>query len=139
MKFEVPEWQVANFELSKRLKEVGEPQDSMWYWAIGDVEATPFVTTKEDVDDGCLNFKNPLEGEGGLQNLAFSCSAPTVAELGKRLPWNYCSGKCSPGCELGNYWCEPWRDSDVEIIYADTEANARAKMLIHLRQKGGSE
>jgi hypothetical protein len=70
------EWQVCSLELAKRLKELGAPQDSLFYWfgpvSIGlprRVRAAPFV-------DYCANITlHPI-----------IASAFTVAELGAMLP-----------------------------------------------------
>src|SRR6266700_8310943 len=75
--------QVVNLELSKRLKELGARQDSLFYWTIGGIvsrlEAVPILDS---------NY-----------------SALTVAELGEMLPWEiyineiaywYATGKTDP-------------------------------------------
>jgi hypothetical protein len=71
-------WQVCSLELAKRLKELGAPQDSLFYWlgpkSIGlprQVRPAPFV-------DYCVNIDiHPI-----------IASAFTVAELGAMLPKN---------------------------------------------------
>ena len=124
------ESQVASLELSKRLKELGVKQESLWWWC--------FHTDKKQ------NFKR-LEsspcgfgGNCGNKNapLGWCCSAFTVAELGEMLPDWIVSLRldgnrgwvCYDDDKVGN-------DSELEISDV-TEANARAKMLIHLIEAG---
>ena len=67
------ESQVVNLELSKQLKEAGYPQEGLWWWHLSNVVESGF--------------------ELGLQNYSPETHevkpyfvAPTVAELGERLP-----------------------------------------------------
>jgi hypothetical protein len=55
------------------------------------------------------------------------CAAFTVAELGEMLPETYYSGSN----QFGSYWCSTVNVTDRTFV-ADTEADARAKMLIYL-------
>ena len=62
-------------------------------------------------------------------------SAYTVAELGEILPICADSGKTS---KFNTEWNCRYihNDDECKYIYADTEANARAKMLCYLKEKG---
>ncbi len=98
--------QVVNLELSKKLKELDCPQDSLWYWTGVNVE---------------------WELRQGLGQY----SAFTVAELGEMLPRNYYSCKLKKGWFM--FKSSSKQDyEDMPELKTDTEANARAKMLIYL-------
>jgi hypothetical protein len=119
------EQQVCSLELAKRLKELGVKQESLfkWHWKSDEYG---FTTTPEVVH--C-----PID-------LINSYSAFTVAELGEMLPnmvikdeqdWWFETLKNGSGTS----WmvCYESKDeSDVIVFHEDTEADARAKMLIYL-------
>ena len=117
---------VVNLELSKKLKELGVKQESEFYWIIGE-------------DNGLIYNKN-LNGE---------CSGIASAFLSSEL------GELFPGrlrLEDADYWFRTAKSKDgdyFDVRYhrfsninmhekvlhweqSETEANARAKMLIHL-------
>jgi hypothetical protein len=129
------EEQVVSLELSKKLKELGVPQESLWWWA----KAHLVDVKKEDYFIVDKKYMLPVE-----------CSAFTVAELGEMLPkeieinaWLYeliyrkYQGKYQislVGFTLVN---KIYNGKDVgthKTITADTEANARAKMVIYLKE-----
>jgi len=118
--------QVTSLELAKKLKELGVKQESLFYYRF----ATDGHTNKTD-----LNY-----GESHKDNDYASCvSAYTAAELGELLPTEekdglgFFSGKAINGwfCEVKNYKVMPYERLHVELQH-DTDANARAKMLIYL-------
>lgn len=100
------EAQVSSLGLSNRLKELGVRQESMlwWYDDCRIVSGRPIL---EDYPDRYV-------------------SAWTVAELGELLP-TFTSSYQNESAEL-KWWCGHGEYDQI----ADTEANARAKMLIHL-------
>lgn len=110
------EWQVSNLELAKKLKELGCKQESLYYWhTIG-------------------GYVEVVRAEIVSQRVA---SAFTVAELGKMLPEQCHSGKTTSGTVAMNngLWVSIFFDESKyphKKEYADTEADARAKMLIYL-------
>lgn len=134
------EQQVVSLELAQKLKELGVRQESLWNWLIA--------------SDGARLLKNPVLDTYRYfeQRAAF-----TVAELGEMLPeavismqplqkneWDYV-GEGRWECflpytrmgrmESGGYLCMSDTFMDFEITHvesADTEADARAKMLIYL-------
>ena len=115
------ETQVANLELSKQLKELGYPQDSLFHWVkysnLGKIEYA--VYTQRQIDKANLD-------EWDFEVI---CYAPTVAELGEELPENVLSYRWD------NRYLAVAREKDNRVIYqlcSDTEANARAKMKIYL-------
>ena len=112
--------QVVSLELSKKLKELGVRQESLWWWE--------------------KNKSHPMtDGYVVIVSLKDCSSAFTVAELGEMLPFGVDSGKTD--YDLGkekSFFCA-WREDAYheekpdKIIFADTEANARAKCLIYLK------
>ena len=112
--------QVCSLELSKKLKELGFKQESLWYW----------INMPEGIqcDEGCSY--TPGWKITRVGTLSFeTASAYTVAELGEMLPKIYKSFK------HGNKWtCNAYMH--IPAKNGRTEANARAKMLIYLKKEG---
>lgn len=129
------EQQVSSLELSKRLKELGVKQDSLFYWQQGYQEMKGGVNAS-----GFEITQKKTESKKGIRCF----SAFTVAELGEMLPatpiiestkyylecckyakWHtkYVHYEKGIGYLLGGHKCE---------FNGDTEADARAKMLIYL-------
>lgn len=119
------EWQVSNLELSKRLKELNCKQESIFVWGIN----------QEDEYALCIKGSSDWEY---LKNKPYY-SAFTVAEFGEILPFGMktlhidtrLSYKYSK-LKGGNWLCNNMVGSKKKLIYANTEANARAKMVIYL-------
>jgi len=128
------QWQVCSLELSMRLKELGFPQKSLWYWDAHYEEPAIVLGKREDQ-------KYHPESV---------CSAPSVAELGIALPNNL---KDKKGNSLwltltrrpDGVWFI-WYDTTLErdivngIFYyrltANTEAEARGLMWEYLKKNG---
>lgn len=100
------EKQVCSLELAKRLKKLGAKQESVFYWV--DYKSA-----------WCLREKAIQPQD---------CSAFTVAELGDMLP-KLLKTICSKD---GNWWVH----TDDWSCCANTEADARANMLIYLIEEG---
>jgi len=110
--------QVTSLALSKRLKELGVKQDSLFHW-------------KDDRGYGYPEDWIIIEGRPGLRT---SCSAFTVAELGELLPWYVDFGSSN---ETGPRYAR-FPKPGVEFYHyeeARTEADARAKLLILLLEQ----
>ena len=103
------ESQVCSFNIAKRLKELGVKQKSAFFWTSNRELARPLARHEP---------------------LFHWVSAFNVAELGEMLPFPFESG---PGAK-GGFQCSN-RDGTLFKI-ADTEADARAKMLCYLIEKG---
>ena len=107
--------QVCSLELAKRLKALGVKQESAFYF----------------YGDGSVQFGKAM---------GWTCSAFTVAELGEMLPVGYpflTSFRLPKDYGVGDMngkWTMT-RGGKVEVL-ADTEAEARAKMLIYLIENG---
>lgn len=119
--------QVCSLELAKRLKEFGVKQESLFYWH--------YYMGKESEASVCQSF--------GMSSGVFN-SAFTVAELGEMLP-----DTIKPKGEGIAYFSVEKTDTKSDQIWevyyeyftneggrigfnANTEANARAKMLVYL-------
>lgn len=118
------EEQVVSCEIAKRLKELGVEQESLWYWF--DVKNSSLLLG--------LSYKIPT----GLyrHDIVGIYSAYTVAELGRDLP-KFHEFKLFKNPSQYHMLL----DKEATVWHsADTEANARGKMLIHLletNQLGG--
>ena len=122
------EQQVCSLELAKKLKTLGVKQESFWYWDFYDTDK---------IINHCdwLNWTAESQRDSTWREMALAktASAFTVAELGEMLPEEeYVSVR----------QCETWyglksgepnsQEFFKELAQADTEADARAKMLIYL-------
>jgi hypothetical protein len=123
------ETQVCSVEFARRLKELGVNQDSAFYWI------------EWKTGDVVLHFgkywKYATDGK--------YYSALTVAELGEMLPFSgwrathtfrYKKPILLESGESALWKCREGTDEFPEIVYAITEADARAKMLIRLIETG---
>lgn len=118
--------QVCSLDLAKRLKELGVKQEGLWRWVL--IQGEEFVDLSPD-----------FEAEDGY------AAAFTVAELGEMLPERYLHIRKVPPGEKDFQWVlyETYYEDgipDVEMWGHDetamTEADARAKMLVYLIEKG---
>ena len=110
--------QVTNLELSKRMKELGFKQKSFARWEV--------------YTDPNTNRKKKLIVLQGGHTFGDVYSAYTVSELGEMLPKECKSFK--EGKDF--YWaCERiGADKYRSVSGGNTEADARAKMLIYLKE-----
>jgi len=124
------ESQVVSLELSKKLKDLGVKQHSLFKW----------------------NFKFDEKGKAVYTELIYfpidaiekDIAAFTVAELGEMLPRGLLSSKGMKNLYVvyqnNNSWVEHWNHRGLDLDFRDlysitqshTEADARAKMLIYL-------
>lgn len=128
------EQQVCSLDLAKRLKELGVNQDSIYIWTTRTEPATLWSLDRYEE-----HFGDDI-GSGYDEFPSF-----TVAELGEMLPESVNpKNDYEYFLEIGHdsygwyivYRSEPDEErimSDLgEILRDDSEANARAKMLIYL-------
>lgn len=107
--------QVCSLELSKKLKEQGVKQESIFWWVN-------YSSIKEDWD---LKYSKKRLASDFV-------SAFTVAELGEMLPEYGCETmKVGKSRWRVTFPCELWEDNQA-LFEADTEADARAKCLVYL-------
>lgn len=120
------EQQVPSLDLSKRLKELGVKQESLFYWQ-------GYLYSEEKIELVC---KEKLDKEYDF------VSAPTVAELGEMLPL-YLKKDSDRGISFsvetsGLQTWKNYNNTGWVVAYGgltssgNTEANARAKMLVYL-------
>ena len=121
--------QVVSVDLAREMKELGAKQDSVWYWIqqgdYVDDWSEAFLILKEEK----AHYDPTRDGD---------CSAYTVAELGEMLPasirtvydsWNYLH--ISKLKNTNEWLIAYWNDE----IKSEKEADARAKMWVHLKKK----
>lgn len=122
------EQQVCSLEISKRLKELGVKQESL------------FVHTRMRTTDPYQVTTLSEAGEWKYYDFENTYSAFTVAELGEMLPDSISFEEklyVINIYKLGNEWIVEFEDNENELkthtsYQADTEADARGKMLIYL-------
>jgi len=116
-----PEQQVCSLELSKKLKKLGVKQESLFWWEEVVMPRATFAELVSTKSEGTANMNH--------------YPAYTVAELGEMLPK---LTETTRGVMNDWRWrCEVKDEkSYVTASGADTEADARAKMLIYLLENG---
>lgn len=127
------ESQLTSLPLSRRLKELNVPQQSQFYWLDGAVYGwrPGSIQSARDVRQW-KGAKVNFDGEGiFVPAMSFIYSAFSVAELGLLLPWYMEYGKSNTE---GPCFARYILKNEDKYEEADTEANARALMLIHLRE-----
>jgi hypothetical protein len=120
------EHQLTSLELAKKLKELGVKQESSFQWWRARNNNNFFIGDGEGVT------RVWEDDESGVEVIA---SAFTVAELGEMLPMKLEDKYVFDTARVGSdQWYVSYRaDRDFrEFLEADTEADARAKMLIYL-------
>lgn len=118
----MPQSQCTNLELSQELKELGYPQESLFWYS-------PYV---EIGGSGKPSFK--LEYRTGVKsNREISIAAPTVAELLERLPASTSLLKRTDEKTNSNprYYAETF-DVYHKDLWDENPANALAKLRIYL-------
>ena len=134
------EHQVVSLELAKKLEALGIPQKSYFMWIPTMQQGKVYENAekgKYSVAHGKKHHNLPKDAFGDYDVPIYS--AYTVAELGELLPTEqndrlgFFSGRAINGwfCEVKNYGVMPFERLHVELQH-DTEANARAAMLIYL-------
>lgn len=131
------EEQVCSLELAIKLKELGVPQDSLFWW-YSTPENNGTITHQIHSQEDEHEYRDGVKVGGNV------CSAFTVAELGEMLPEYLSIGGEPYILQAGkNYfiggvmWYVGYMNKDAQyynIINEKTEAEARAKMLISLKE-----
>jgi hypothetical protein len=117
---------VTSLEISERLKELGVPQTSEFYWIKNGI-----LITKESAIK--------LLASGDVKQVELY-SAPLSSELGEMLPEEIETreGYLEWTTKIiGKHWCVWYGDKNIIHRAQDiSEADARGKMLIHLIENG---
>ena len=121
--------QVCSLELAKRLRALGVKQESQWYYRRHKERENPEY--ERIYPPSLIPIDYPLDTRDGDYYLPgeYDISAFTVAELGEKLSLAHYSFRS------GNVWDESrWECSygNSNSHIANTEADARAKLLIYL-------
>ena len=119
----------CDLKYAKRLEELGEKQESIWWWDLSNNTIVPFGIWGKD-----LSFYQKAASNGDI------VSAFTVAELGEMLPQHFEKDNETYNLVIVEdvkaiiYEAEVCYNTFETLIKieGDTEANARAKMLIWL-------
>ena len=139
----MPEQQVVSLELSKKLKELGVPQESQFYWEV--------PQDQRRVHHGVIPIVNELPGKGNVRSrFFFYYSALTAAELRELLPPSIplyqdslenadlrITREYNSTTKTINEWCCWYKRSDngsalIEQFGGSSQTDALAKMLIYL-------
>ena len=126
------EEQVCSLKLAKRLKELNCKQDSLFNWLVpSDISIKTCIWSTNDLENPDVNY-NDFDKDCDIY------SAFTVAELGEKLP-SRANNKNVVFSKIGRKYEIYLHRKDEEIVQkeyfrAKTEANARAKMLIYLKE-----
>lgn len=124
--------QVCSLGLAKRLKELSVKQQSLFWWLEGH-NTDEYFLYPNDPFFPHEGWQEPQEDKRGGGYSAF-----TVAELGdiykhlSRGDFNYISQYIPEEKRWMAWESEDGIYENGDFIYADSEANARAKMLIYL-------
>lgn len=113
---------VVSLDLALELRDAGYPQENaLFYWR----SPLPHYGYNEWSLNDC-------QMAHGADNVA----APLASELGEALPVEcefYKTAKTTVAHKKGKYCCRYYGDTN-HPEYADTEADARARMWLHLRK-----
>ena len=137
------EEQVVSLELAKELKENGYPQEEgLWWWVWDKKDYNRLEWEWKISAYNIPSFANMDEIRKENKN---SFVAPTVAELGERLP-DYFHSIRDKGCFPNKWIAEMIKEAgsvlmdrkfiDTVSKSANTEANARAKCWLYLKKEG---
>jgi hypothetical protein len=133
--------QVVSLELAKKLKEAGYKQKGLWWWQHnvtgvrkgqkdGSVpyvfhSETKEIVTKEEITDSNDDYS------GNYRTERCFYAAPTVAELGDKLKNITVVSFFPYYIKKKNVWHIGFKESNID---ENTEANARAKMWLYLKE-----
>ena len=120
------EEELVSLELSRELKETGYPQEGLWWW----------TDWRGGYAKGHPSYKKTLKwvigNEDRARHFENAIVAPTVAELGMALDYYTKSYQGT----TGNWYVDWFNEERTRAEFANTEADARAKMWLYLKKEG---
>lgn len=119
--------QVCSQDLAKRLKELGAKQESSFYWFNNTLIWRSLAPNTRNLFIDAYGWAINIYMESDSVYSAF-----TVAELGKLLPSHFQSVKGVQTFTVCHNPHDPLSNEGARCESSDTEADARAKMLIYL-------
>ena len=145
---------VTSLVLSQELKKAGIKQESIWFWTNGDYlehmgwsnvakyewndKKGVLYPVKRNTTKFSLMLGSPADmdryGKPDPKHIKWF-SAFTCGELGEMLPIRYLSGRSKVGWNCWRFSKE-WLIDDYNSYCSKTEAEARGKMWLHLKQNG---
>lgn len=124
----------VNFELSMRMKELGYPQESLFVYRHWRQVGQVIIDLKKDKWFDYPKYRKMPPTTG------FLCAAPTASEIGERLPDHLgeivgaALNKQWLTCKKVGLWEIGYENHDSPSFEDDSEADARAKMWIYLKE-----
>lgn len=135
------ESQVTSLELSKKLKELGVKQESLWYWTRIKISLNKKIMESEEFTISCKENYDHIGYDSVYVTGCSECnygdkiseiySAFTASELLELLPENYKFVKQSDQWHVITNGCLKCTLEDT-LTFCENLSNACAKMLIHL-------
>ena len=136
---------VVSLELARQMREAGFPQVSAFYhWEYKDENLKKYCLARREIriipklNVRLISLDNPKYFTTFGHKAEEYCSAYLASELGGWLPIGYFSILVNTkwnGYKKGLEWC-CMNGEESEDEYADTECDARAKMLLCLAKEG---
>jgi len=110
------EREVPSLKLAQHMKELGFPQEGIWYWN----------------QSNKLNKYEVHQGPWIPDYWKRIVMAPTIGQMGEWLPTGYFTKRL----EGETYWILGWDINKINLDFTSRiEADTRAKCLIHLAEK----
>jgi hypothetical protein len=116
------EQQVTNLELSKKLKELGVPQESLFYLQR--------MRNGNHPNDRYSPWQFKMEKD--IDRSYEYYSAFTAAELGEMLPWDIVISRNIDRAWIVTFQANGLTEKEMASYIEKSEVDARAKMLIYL-------
>lgn len=125
--------QVCSLEWAKKLKELGVGQDGLYSWSVPNPEKTATEVDRYALENKC----SVILTEHNYGERFDSYSAFTVAELGVMFPLHLCIETSIKTQYRKKYTFQCYSaarlySQKIPHVYAKTEADARAAMLVYL-------
>ena len=114
----------TSLEVSKRLKESGYPQESVFYWVVNSVIPSD-TQIKLKKDCGSWKHSKKIQDSGAIKYY----SAPTASELLEKLPKD---SHLALFRTISGGWGVNIDNTEQTALYGGTPQDALAELYIHL-------